>query len=185
MADITPLFELLENAQLISVSRIDERRVLRLSAGQLSDIGAEAAIVTRAEALTGEIGSMTHSATLSMGGGTQPCANLSCRIRHVDQLAQFAAFYSDRVYIHNFLSNHEHEPHSGSIPSLEERRYTFLDDLRVIGRIRPLIEAGLIVPVTSTGEVCNQCIALGAFGTDADRRFIRERRRLARRFFEE
>ena len=162
MADITPLFELLKNVDLIAGSRINERRVLRLSAGQLSDIGAQAAMVTQAEALTSETGSMTHSATLSIGGGTEPCANLSCRIRHVDQLIQFAAFYSDKVYIHNFLGNHEHQPHSGYIPSLEERRYTLLDDLCVLLRLRPLIEAGLIVPVTSTDEVCPQCIALDA-----------------------
>jgi hypothetical protein len=185
MADITPLFELLENADLIVGSRIDERRVLRLSAGQLSDIGAEAAVLTRAEALTYEVGSMTHSATLSMGGGTQPCASVSCRIRHVDQLVQFAAFYSDRVYIHNFLSNHEHHPDFGYIPSIEERRYTLLDDLHVLSRLRPLIEAGLIVPVTSTREVCSQCIALDAFGADADKRFLRERKQLAKRFLEE
>jgi hypothetical protein len=178
-------FELLENAGLISGSGIDERRVLRLSAGQISDIGALAAVLTSAEGLTYEVGSMTHSATLSLGGGTQPCTSVSCRIRHVDQLAQFAAFYSDRVYIHNFLSNHEHQPHSGYVPSLEERRNTLLDDLKVLSRLRPLIEAGLIVPVTSTGEVCHQCIALGAFGADADQRFLRERKQLATRFFEE
>ena len=141
--------------------------------------------VTKAKDLDRESGSLAHSATLSLGGGTEPCASVRCCIRHVDQLAQFAAFYSDRVYIYNFLSNHEHEPHSGYVPSLEERRYTLLDDLRVLLRIRPLIEAGLIIPVTTTGEVCNQCIARGAFGTDADKRFIHERSRLARRFFED
>ena len=183
MADITPLFELLENAQLMSCSGINEQRVLRLSAGQVGDIGAQAAALTRADGRPPEVGVMVHSATLSLGGGAQPCASLSCRIRHVDQLVQFAAFYSDRVYIHNFLS--EHDPHSGYSPSLEERRYTLLDDLHVISHLRPLIEAGLIVPVTSTAEVCSQCIALEAFGADADKRFLRERKRLAQRFLEE
>jgi hypothetical protein len=185
MYEMPLVLELLENAGLIDGSHINVRRVLRLSAGQLSDLGAEAAAVTKAEDLERESGSLAHSATLSLGGGTEPCASVSCRIRHVDQLAQFAAFYSDRVYIHNFLSDYEHEPHSGDMPSLEERRYRLLDDLRVMVRIRPLIETGLIIPVTTTGEVCNQCIALGAFGTDADKRFIHERRRLVRRFFEE
>jgi len=185
MAEPSSLLELLENTGLVHGSRIDERRALRLSAGHLSDLGAQAAAVTRPEDLRLEPGSLTHSATLSLGGGTEPCANLECRLRHIDQLIPFAAFYSDRVYIHNFLSNHEHEPHSGYVPSLAERRYTLLDDLQIIQRIRPLIEAGLIIPVTSTGEVCNQCIALGAFGGDADKRFARERRRLARRFFAE
>jgi hypothetical protein len=39
------------------------------------------------------------------------------------------------------------------------------------------------MPVTTTSEVCHQCIALGAFGIDADKRFLRERKQLARRFF--
>src|ERR1700694_74648 len=104
MANLTPLFELLENADLINGPQIDERHVLQLSADQVSDIGAQAAIVTRAESITYDAGSLTHSATLSLGGGTQPCVSVGCRIRHVDNLVQFAAFYSDKVYIHNFLS---------------------------------------------------------------------------------
>jgi hypothetical protein len=119
-----------------------------------------------------------------MGGGTAPCANLSCRIRHVDQLVQFAAFCSDKVYIHNF-SAITSQPHSGYISSLDERRYTLIDDLYVLLRLRPLIEAGLIVPVTSTDEVCPQCIALDAFGAEADKRFLRERKQLATRFLKE
>jgi hypothetical protein len=182
MADITSLFELLENAGLISGSGIDQRRVMQLSAGQLSDIGAQAAALTRAENLSYEVGNMTHSATLSLGGGTEPCANLRCRLRHVDQLVQFAAFYSDRVYIQNFLSDHEHWADSGYF-SLETRRYTLLHDLMVLSHLRPLIEADLIVPVTSTGEICPQCIALGAFGVDADKRFLQERTQLTKRFF--
>jgi hypothetical protein len=47
MANIAPLFELLKNVDLIAGSRINERRVLRLSVGQLSDIGAQAAMVTK------------------------------------------------------------------------------------------------------------------------------------------
>lgn len=185
MPEITPLFDLLENAGLISGSRIDEGHVLRLSANQLSNIGAEAAVLTQAEAITYEAGNMTHSATLSMGGGAQPCSYVGCRIRHVDSLIQFAAFYSDRVYIHNFLSDHEDHPHSGYLPSLEERRYILLEDLQVLSRLRPLIEAGLVVPVTNTRAVCPQCVALEAFGPNADKRLIRERNQLAKRFLRE
>src|SRR5213594_4903920 len=86
VADIAPLFELLKNAQLISCSGINERRVLHFSAGQLSDIGAQAAALTRAEGQTSEVGAVAHSATLSLGGSAQPCAGLNCRIRRVDQL---------------------------------------------------------------------------------------------------
>jgi hypothetical protein len=43
----------------------------------------------------------------------------------------------------------------------------------------------LVVPVTTTGEVCAQCVALDAFGADADKRLLRERKQLAKRFLEE
>ena len=52
-------------------------------------------------------------------------------------------------------------------------------------RVRPLIEAGLVVPVTISDEVCVQCITLEAFGASADKRFLRERKYLAARFLEE
>jgi len=185
MGQQSPLLELLDNAKILQGDRLDERRVLRLTPAQLTDLGRQAALVTKPEVVERLSGTLTHTATLSLGGGSEPCANLSCRVKHVDELAQFAAFYSDRVYIHNFLSNHASHPHSGYIPSIEERRFTLLTDLQVLQRLRPLIETGLIVPVTATGDVCNQCVALGAFGTGADKRFDRERKRLAARFFRE
>ena len=184
MPDLPPLLDLLDNAKILQDDRIDVRRVLKLSAGQIKDIGKQASIVTQPTAAAAR-DRFSHIATLSLGGATVPCAGLDCRIRHIDQLVPFAALYSDRVYVHNFLSDHSEHPHSGLVPSLDDRRYKLLDDLQVLLRVRPLIEAGLIVPVTATGEVCNQCVALGAFGTGADKRFSRERKRLAARFAEE
>jgi hypothetical protein len=67
MCEMPPLLELLENAGLIDGSRINVRHVLRLSAGQLSDLEAETAAVTKAEHLEREAGSLAHSATLSLG----------------------------------------------------------------------------------------------------------------------
>jgi len=182
MPDLPPLLDLLDNAKILQGDRIDVRRVLKFSAGQIKDIGKQAAIATKPTAGEAARDRFSHIATLSLGGATAPCAGLDCRIRHIDQLVPFAALYSDRVYVHNFLSDNAEHAHSGHATSLDERRYKLLDDLQVILRVRPLIEAGLIVPVTATGERCNQCVAVGAFGTGADKRFSSERRRLAARF---
>ncbi len=184
MSEPSPLLELLENTGLFNRAGVNERRALKLSAGQISDLGSQAAAITKPEQYSVAAGTLTHTATISLGGGTEPCIGIDCRLRHIDELVPFAALYSDRVYIHNFLSNHEHVVESGYVPSLEERRLTLVDDLQVLQRVRPLIEAGLIVPVTSTDEVCSQCIARGAFGAEADKRFLTEQRRLAERFFE-
>src|SRR3982751_4252424 len=168
MPDLPPLLDLLDNAKLLQGERINVRRVLRLSGRQITDIGEQAAAVTKPSVDASSRDRFSHTATLSLGGSTAPCAGLDCRIKHIDQLVPFAALYSDRVYVHNFLSDHAEHAHSGYVVSLEERRYKFLDDLQILLRVRPLIQAGLIVPVTATGERCNQCVALGAFGTGAD-----------------
>ena len=175
------IFELLDNLNLTRGRIVNSRAVMKLSATQLDDLGHAAEEISRAEEMSPEESVFSHSATLSLGGAPEPCANLPCRLRRVDQLIQFAAFYSDRVFIHNLLINHNHSEFESS-RSLQDRRYDLLDDLHILTRIRPLIEAGYIVPVAATGEVCNQCVALGAFGTDADRRFLKERKRLAREF---
>lgn len=183
MTYVSPVLDLLDNAGLLRGQAVDSRRAFRLSAGQLSDVGAQAALITSAADVPREGELLTHSATLSLGGGAEPCSELACRSRHVDNLVAFAALYSDRVFIHNFLSNHEHVPHAGYRPTLQERRRTLLNDLQVLARVRPMIEAGLLVPVTPANDVCNQCLALRAFGTEADKRFAEERKRLAKRFF--
>lgn len=184
MTKSSPLLDLLDNAGLFVDERIDERRVVRMSAGRLSDLGGQAAELTRVNAAPPEPGALAHSATLSLGGGAEPCASVECRMKHIDQLVPFAALYSDRVYVHNFLSDHEHTPHAGFVPSLQDRRFTLLNDLRIIQRVRPLIEAGLLVPVTAIGNRCPHCVALGAFGAGADSRLEKEYRRLSREFFE-
>jgi hypothetical protein len=185
MPEVTLLLEFLENAGLVRGSRINEARIRRLSVSRLSDIGEQAASITRAEALEPAIGNMTHAATLSLGGGAQGCSNVACRMQRINQLAQFAAFYSDRVYIENFISAHQHETDDGDAASTSWRPRRLLDDLKVLMRVRPLIEAGLVVPVTISDDVCVQCIALDAFGISADKRFARERKHLASRFLDE
>ncbi|MDP2181900.1 MAG: hypothetical protein Q8K99_04940 [Actinomycetota bacterium] len=185
MPDQPRLLALFENAGLLDGQRLDERRILKLSAGQLDDIGAQAGLVTDANDYPAAAGSLTHSASLALGGGAQRCRSTECRIGRLDKLAQFAALYSDRVYMHNFIADHQRPAHHGELDSLEERRYWLLEDLQVLRRAVPLIEAGLIAPITAPEDVCNSCISVGAFGTGADERFERERSRLVGRFFNE
>ncbi len=185
MPESIPLLEFLENAGLVHGLRVNEDRIRRLSATRLSDIGQEAASITMAEGINAAAGAMTHAASLPLGGGVYTCSNVGCRIKRIDQLSQFAALYSDRVYIDNFLREHHHEEDEGDPGSTAWHRRRLGDDLKVLLRIRPLIEAGLVVPVTVTDEVCAQCVAREVFGVNADKRFARELRQLQSRFLHE
>jgi hypothetical protein len=179
------LFEFLENADLVVRDSVNENRIATLSGRELSDIGIEAANVSDPANVAQAHSVYSHSATLSLGGGTSQCAYIGCRINHISRLAQFAAFYSDRVYIHNFLADHSPEVHCGAPGPIDIRRREIYDDLQVLLSVRPLIEAGVLVPVSSPTGVCNQCITEGAFGPGAHERLEAERNRLGQRYLRE
>lgn len=180
------LFEHLENAGLVRRGQPQLSRIYSLTAEEIAELGSESELITSVSELPREQGAFAHSATLSLGGGRTPCATVECRMRHADRLTSFATLLSDRVYVHNFLSDHADPPPPGDVAELDERRAVLAEDIHVLLRLRPLIEANLVVPVSSTAAYCDyRCIALGAFGPESERRFERERRRLEGRYLRE
>jgi len=101
------------------------------------------------------------------------------------ELGRFAGLYADRVYIQNFFADHLPGSHAVRGDSDDEARRAFYDDLVLIGAIRPLVEAGLVVPVTPSDEYCPHCIAKFALGAKGDRHIDREFRRLRKRYLDE
>lgn len=149
------LFELLENSGFIKNNAVDHNKVRRTSLTEIIDLGAMSAEITSAEQLPRDTRAFAHSASLSLGGGIHPCSRLPCRIRHAIELSQFAALYSDKVYIHNFLTNlasHPDEPHDLSV-----LRAHLANGLEVLLRLRPLITAKRVIPVTSAESGCAHC----------------------------
>jgi len=114
--------------------------------------------LTDATDLQGEKELFTHSASLSLGGGSWPCAYVKCRKRKAEEIAQFAAFYSDRVYIHNFLTDILLYSHHGKFPDEFAIKSHLVNDLEVLNLLRPLIEAEAIVPITMP-DYCPHCFA--------------------------
>ena len=164
MLEVNPLLEFLENIGVLHDLTVDVNRIRALTANQLTDLVDEAALITSAEQLEPTVGTMTHAASLSLGGSAERCTSLSCRLKNVDQLIQFAAFYSDRVFIDNFFTQHRR---SVKQEDMSERQFALFNDLKVLVRLRPLIEVGLIVPVSIGGGLggkCVHCWAKDAFG---------------------
>jgi hypothetical protein len=125
--------------------------------------------LTKATDLPPENSIFTHSASISLGGGRYPCMALDCRLKHVKELAQFAALYSEKVYIKNLFSDHiEHIGEKGAINETELKR-SFADDLQIYIQLLPLIEAGIIVPITPP-HYCSHCLLKTNFGDNAKHR---------------
>ena len=98
----------------------------------------------------------------------------------VNELARFAALYSNRVYIHNLLA--DHAPSWGHPPDEDsfEFRQDLIEDLTVFLQIRPLIESGRIIVFSPPATTCPYCYAKSIFGSKADQRLQRAMAQISR-----
>lgn len=154
------LFEQLENAGYVKGNQVDIERIQRSSLAEIIDLRVEGAALTSAELVPHDKSAFAHSASIALGGGRDPCVELRCRMRRAEELAQFAALYSDKVYTHNFLSDFTAHPESLTEADLDEMRSVLVNDLEVLLRLRPLIDAGRVVPITPPESWCPHCFKM-------------------------
>lgn len=153
------LFELLENAGYINGDVVNRSRVQRATLTDVIDLSTQSAELTSTEQIPRNRSAFAHTASISLGGGRYPCPALGCRVKHVDELSQFAALYSDKVYIQNFLSDF-HEFTSSTIEDLPLYQVMLEKDLEVLLRLRPLIEAEKVIPITNIDSWCSKCFGV-------------------------
>jgi len=173
------LFELLENAGLLKGTSINIDKIARAKRSELIDIAQQSAELTSTSSVANVGSIFSHTASLSLGGSPTPCRGQECRMKMVRELIQFAAFYSDRVFINNNLSRFA-DVYSDS--PLDEARCGLHDELEIMATMRPLIEEGLIVPVTPTTGLCYHCLGKRAMPDSERRRFDRALRRFTKRY---
>lgn len=157
----------------VNLSKINNAKI-----SNIVDVALENATATAMSEVNDNSAMFIHSASISLGAGRTPCENIKCRLEKAKKLSQFAALYSDRVYIMNFLSDYQH------IEKNDEIRSTFYDDLKILTYLKPLIEEGKIAPFT-TSVCCPQCFASTSLGSDADQRFIKEYKKLEKKCLEQ
>jgi len=173
------LFELLENAGFLKRAAINTGRIASAKRSDLVSIAEQSAELTSTSSVSNPDSVFSHTASLSLSGGPTPCASAGCRIRRARELVQFAAFYSDRVFVNNnlFTSSGRFQ----NVP-IDEARSAFHDELEIILIFRPLIESGLVVPVTPTTTLCYHCLGKSALPEVDRKRFDSSLRRFAKRF---
>lgn len=102
----------------------------------------------------------THSqfsftANASMCGQGVSCRHIACRLRNIDTLARFTAFYADTVYFKNPFADYVF--HKG-IHDLEERllQYLIIGDLTTLLHLKSLFEAGLLAIDNKSLAFCEE-----------------------------
>lgn len=177
------LFELLENSGLVTDGVVNVRRIATTPVDDLLELSRQAAQITTVSDAPSATTTFTHSATLGLGGWPTPCSAVDCRVRNVTSLGQFAALYSDRVYVPNVLARHaDHwDPDEHASDALRER---IKDDVEVLVAVRPFIETGRIAPVAPPTGVCPRCFGGYERSRLEEERSERARRALETAFFE-
>ena len=130
-----PLFELLKKSNLINKRGVNKNALLHMKMEELFVISVLSKEITSSKNMSRESSMFSYSASLSLIGGREPCSETECRINRANELAQFAALYSDRVYIHNFLADYFNNPNNLSPINFEQELHLkthILNDLLVL-----------------------------------------------------
>ena len=171
--------EQIKNADLLSSGKPNKQVIANMSIADIRDFAEQSAELTSAKNLPRESSLFSHCASLSLSGGRHPCNSINCRKERTENLLQFSAFYSDKIYTHNFFSNYiRHYDESEQDLDEANLQKNFAEDLSIISDMIPCIEAGYITPITPP-NFCPSCLAIQlVLGEEDDRKLKRARNRL-------
>jgi len=93
-----------------------------------------------------------HAASHALGVGKYPCSSFNCRFEKLQQLFQFSALYSEKVYIRNFLQYNFTKKKKDIVND-------FHNDIFFLCLLLPFIEAGRI-ELVSFPHYCPHCLSL-------------------------
>lgn len=172
------IIDLLENAGLLIDGKPNLNQVRSAKFTQLLDVANEAFDITAHTTVHSTPSLFSHTASLGLGGDRMPCSSLECRLAKAKQLSQFAALYSDKVYIRNFL--YDIVGFARDSIDIAELRRDFADDLRVLSYLLPLIRAGLVDLVSFS--FCPHCLSIRALERVAPREYEKACKRLVSRY---
>lgn len=173
-------YEILNRADFLKNGEVNKSRIERASVSDIIDLAGTITEVTSLPEIKRNNSTFVFSASNSLSGNTFPCGSIECRINRAFELAQFAALYSDQIYIRNFFSRYlYHDP-----ADIDTLRYFLYGDLRVLALIEPLVRDGKVIPFTVPVDICPKCLAKDSFGKDASKRFEKEQKKLQKRYLD-
>ena len=172
-----------ENSKLIANGKPLLTNIRKLKASHVVDLCNQACEISSHENIEGHQSIFSHTASASLGGDRQPCHSVNCRLNRVYELAQFAALYSDKVYVRNFFYDHTlffNNPNVKKSYLIE----SFKNDLEVYRALLPLLEAGK-VEMVSFGDLCPHCLSIAALQENSKTEYEKASKELESQFYKE
>lgn len=152
--------EAFENSGLLCEDGLIEERIKLVHPEELSEICEKLKDDTLYSKLHVDKTKFTHAASAALSGGDYPCSALDCRMENVGRLIQFAALYSDTVYVRNPFDKYrglEDIPNL-DITSVQEK---LAPDLLILHKLRSLIDRG-VIQFVSFGDLCPCCMSMNS-----------------------
>lgn len=178
----THIKALFENPGFIEDGKPVWKRIRKSKLTKIADLCEQSCDISSYSTLQPRPSIFSHTASAALGGDRHPCTSLGCRLQRVNQLVQFAALYSDKVYIRNFFENYADI--SKTKKSKDRILMEFTEDLLIFSALLPLIEAGRIQLVTFQ-DICPHCLSLEALEQNAKSEYDKAITDLTKRYFKE
>lgn len=178
------MLEQIDNADLVKHGKVNKDAVDKMSVFDIIEFAQKSKELTVFKEEENPNALFSHSASASLSGSAWPCGNLSCRLEQSESLAQYAAFYSDKVYIKNFIIDHLNHLQNDNPPNEDVMKCRFYSDLCVMQNSRPLIENGLIVPI-SFRFCCPDCFVQQILDHESEEKLAKVITKLSSRYHDE
>jgi hypothetical protein len=166
------LFERFEKAGFLKGGSVNCDMIAHTSPFKILDFATEPCEVISSKNLSRDNSVLANAASISLGCGRWPCNSLGCRLKQAEQLAQFAALYSDQVYIRYPFSDYIKHTKSKHLPDGSVIQTKFAEDLVLLNYLRPLIESKKILPITPP-HICLDCLAKHSLGLKDDKQLMK------------
>ncbi len=169
------LFEFLKDLDLVKRNRVNVSLVDTLPRRELYKVAEVLTNLAETQRPKAADTTFTHSASQSIASRWN-CTFLPHRLAQLNDLANFAALYSDCVYVENFFLDYEH---FGDLRFLRESLH---DDLWMLIAMKPLLDAGRIRFYTPELHSCLHCFE-AVFGEETKRKIDKGYKALTKDFF--
>jgi hypothetical protein len=150
---------LFENSGLIAKGKPVPENIRRLKIRQIAEVLEQLSDISSYRNIKTQPSVFSHVASSALGGskeiGLQPgCNPTNHRVLKIKELAQFAAFYSDKVYVNEPFDDTIRSVNSGCDENKVRR--DFKEDIIVLAELLPLLDSGRI-EIVWFDDMCPHC----------------------------
>lgn len=183
-SDMSSLIEKMKESNFIKNGEVNLDLIHKLPVKKLVKFAEDSIILTSIDQKPENENFFSLSSSLPLSGGREGCCELTCRKNRLRNLSQFAALYSDKIYIKNYMSSYADNFHTTADFDEYEFKSDFADDIVLFNMISPLLRDGIIVPITPPTNYCPHCLAEKFIGKNKGELIDKETKRVSKELFD-